>query len=690
MSESVNPAITDWTGPFGLPDFGAIAPADFEPAFAAAMGDHNAEIAAIRDNAAAPDFANTIEALERAGERLDRVASIFFTLAASDTSAELQAIERRLSPQLAAHGQAILTDAALWARVKAVTAEGLGPEAARVTELAQRRFRRAGADLDAAGRARMREIGTRLAELGTAFAQAVLKDEQDWSLALGEDDMAGLPDFLVAAARAEAAARGADAAGVITLSRSSVEPFLALSDRRDLREAAWRAWTGRGESGSEGGAGGTWPIIAETLALRDEKAKLLGFESFADFRLAEEMAKTPDRVRGLLMQVWRPARAKAEADRAALEALAQEAGMNDPVEAWDWRYLAEKQRKKLHDLDEAALKPYLALDNVIAAAFDVAGRLFGLEFREVEGLPLPHRDARAWEVTRGGAHVGLFVGDYFARSSKRSGAWASALRRQQKLTEPHRPIILNTCNFAKGAPTLLSFDDARTLFHEFGHALHGLLSDVTYPSISGTAVARDFVELPSQLYEHWLAVPEVLAKHARHVETGAPMPEALVARLKAAETFGQGFATVEYLGSALVDLEMHGPRAAAAAADPAAFEAAVLAEIGMPREIAMRHRSPHFLHVFAGSGYASGYYSYMWSEVMDADAFRAFEETGDVFDRATAAKLEAHVLSAGGRAEPEAAYLGFRGAMPGPEALLEGRGLADAGTGAGADAGAAG
>ncbi len=664
-----------WDGPFGLPPFDRIRVGEFEPAFEAAMAEHRAEVRAIAEADGAPSFETTVAALERAGAALERVASVFFTLAASDTTPEIQAIERRVSPKLAEHRQAILTDAALWARLRPVIAEmdRLEPEAARVTELARRRFVRAGADLGAAGRARMREIQMRLAELGTAFAQTVLKDEQDWAMALGPEDLAGLPAAVVAAAEAEGRARGAGAP-VITTSRSSVEPFLTYSDRRDLREAAWRAWTGRGDTV---GDAATWPIVAETLALRAEKARLLGFESFAEMRLSEEMAKTPEAVRGLLMRVWAPATEKAAAERAGLAALAAELGLNGPVEPWDWRWLAEKERKRLHDLDAAETKPYLALDSVIAAAFDVAGRLFGLEFREVEGLALHNPEVRAWEVTRGGAHLGLFLGDYHARGSKRSGAWASALRRQQKLREPGRPVILNTCNFAKGDPTLLSWDDARTLFHEFGHALHGLLSDVTYPSISGTSVALDFVELPSQLFEHWLSVPEILRTHARHVETGAPMPEDLVARIRAAETYGQGFQTVEYLASALVDMEMHGGRAAEAAADPAGFERAVLAEIGMPREIAMRHRVPHFLHVFAGEGYAAGYYSYMWSEVMDADAFRAFEEAGDVFDAETARKLEAHVLAAGGREEPEAAYTAFRGRMPGPEALLEGRGLAE-------------
>jgi peptidyl-dipeptidase Dcp len=666
-----NPLLEPFDGPYGLPPFDRIRPEHFAPAFEAAMEEHRAETEAIATEAAPPDFANTIEALERAGERLTRVGSVFFTLAGGDATEEIQAIQREVLPKLARHRTAILLDPRLWARVKAVAgdAEALAAEEARVTELARRRFVRAGADLDAAGRARMGEIQSRLAEIGTAFAQAVLRDEQGWTLALGEDDLAGLPEFLASQARAEAGARGMEGA-VITLSRSSVEPFLAFCERRDLREAAWRAWTARGEAEN-------WPRIEETLRLRAEKAALLGHGSFAEFKLETEMAKTPAAVRELMMRVWEPARARAGAERDALQALAAEEGANITLEPWDWRFYAEKLRKRLHDLDEAETKPYLALDNVIAAAFDVAERLFGLEFRKVEGLALPHADARAWEVTRNGRHIGLFVGDYFARPTKRSGAWASPLRVQQKLRAPKRPIILNTANFAKGDPTLLSFDDARTLFHEFGHALHGLLSDVRYPSISGTAVARDFVELPSQLFEHWLAVPEILQRHARHYRTGEPMPIALVEKIRAAETFNQGFQTVEYLGSAFVDLAMH-EMAPDGMLDGRTVETRVLEEIGMPREIPMRHRSPHFLHVFAGDGYSAGYYSYMWSEVMDADAFRAFEEAGDVFSGEVAARLERHVLGAGGRQEPEDAYIAFRGRLPGVQPLLEGRGLADA------------
>ncbi len=459
------------------------------------------------------------------------------------------------------------------------------------------------------------------------------------------------------------------------LARSSVEPFLQSSARRDLREKAFLAWIARGDGG---GATDNKAIIAETVRLRAERARLLGYPCFARYRLEDAMAKTPEAVRALLERVWKPARDRAMADRDALQAIAQAEGGNFTLAPWDWRYYAEKLRKARFDIDAAEIAPYLALDKMIEAAFDTAGRLFGLAFRERHDVPVWHPDVRVWEVTGPGAKfLGLFFGDYFARSSKRSGAWMTTLRTQEKLGGDIRPLVINVMNFAKagaGEPTLLSFDDARTLFHEFGHGLHGLLSDVTYPMISCTRVATDFVELPSQLYEHWLERPEVLRRFATHYRTGEPMPEELLKRLIAARTFNQGFATVEYLASALVDLEFH-LLAAPDGLDPAAFEADVLRKIGMPAEIVMRHRSPHFQHVFSGGGYASGYYSYMWSEVLDADAFEAFEDSGDVFDPATAARLRDDILAAGGSRDPGDAYTAFRGRLPTPDALLRKRGF---------------
>ena len=660
-----NPFLTDWDGPFGLPPFETIEIDHFRPAFEAGIAAHKAEIEAIATDSNAPDFDNTIKAMELAGAVLDKVSAVFFNLSSSHTNEALQEIEREMSPILSRHHSAVMLDQRLAGRVFALSPEGLTAEQARVLKLYVEMFERAGARLGEDARARMTEIKARLSELGTAFSQNVLKDEADWVMELGEGDLDGLPEFLIATAKAEA--EGRDLPGyAITLSRSSIEPFLTFSTRRDLRETAWKAWLARGEATN-------WPLIDETVALRVERAQLLGFETFAAFKLDNQMAKTPEAVRDLLMAVWEPARARAHQEADALQALAAEEGANIQIEGWDWRHYAEKLRKQRFDLDEAETKPYLTLDAMIEAAFAVANRLFGLSFEPV-AAHLHHPDARAWEVTKDGQHIALFIGDYFARPSKRSGAWMSAYRGQQKLIEPERPIILNTCNFAKGEPTLLTYDDARTLFHEFGHALHGMMSDVTYRMISGTNVARDFVELPSQLYEHWLSVPEVLASYAKHYQTGAPMPDALIQKIKAAETFNQGFGTVEYTASALVDLEMHVLQSAEGF-DGRAFEDRVLEQIGLPRAIPMRHRTPQFQHVFAGDGYSAGYYSYMWSEVMDADAFKAFEETGDAFDPATAARLAEHVYAAGGRQAPDEAYIAFRGQLPGVDALLEGRGL---------------
>jgi peptidyl-dipeptidase Dcp len=687
-SQGANPLLDAWNGPADTPPFAAISPADFKPAFETAMAAQLAEIEAIAGETAAPSFANTIAALERSGRAFSNVSAVFHCLAGAHTNPDIQALEREMSPRLAAHRNRIQLHPGLYSRIKALWkgrgALGLSPEEMRVLERYELAFRRAGAGLDPTAKARVAEIGERLASLGTAFSQNVLADEQSYALVLEtEDDLAGLSPAQITAAEEAAQERGHPGKYAITLARSSVEPFLTSSTRRDLREKAWHAWIARGDGG---GATDNKANIAETVRLRAERARLLGYSNFARYRLDDSMAKTPEAVRALLERVWSPARATAMADRDALQALAQAEGGNFALAPWDWRFYAEKLRKARFDVDQGEIAPYLSLDGMIAAAFDTAGRLFGLSFHEKHDIPVWHPDVRVWEV-RGtdGRHVGLFFGDYFARSSKRGGAWMTTLRVQEKLAGDIRPLVINVMNFAKaggGAPTLLSFDDARTLFHEFGHGLHGLLSDVTYPVIACTRVATDFVELPSQLYEHWLEEPQVLRRFARHYETGAPMPEDLIARVLAARRFNQGFATVEYLASALVDLEYHLLEGAQAADptgfDPAAFEADVLAKIGMPGEIAMRHRSPHFQHVFSGGGYAAGYYSYMWSEVLDADAFEAFKEAGDAFDPATAARLRDDILAAGGSRDPEDAYTAFRGRLPTPDALLRKRGFADA------------
>ncbi|RVC73528.1 peptidase M3, partial [Mesorhizobium sp. M4A.F.Ca.ET.022.05.2.1] len=486
--------------------------------------------------------------------------------------------------------------------------------------------------------------------------------------------LAGLPDFLKSAMAEAAEMRGQKGRFAVTLSRSIYEPFSTFSERRDLREIAFRAFTMRGQNG---GATDNTEVVRDMLKLRAEKAKLLGYNSFAALKLDDTMAKTPKAVHALLDPVWEKALEKAAFDQKELERLATEAGSNEKFAAWDWRFYQEKLRAEKFAFDEAELKPYLQLERVIDACFDVATRLFGISFEEKQGIAAWHPDARVFVVKNGdGSERGLFLADYFARPSKRSGAWMSALKSGYKLGHGSRPVIYNIMNFAKppaGEAALLSVDEAKTLFHEFGHALHGILTDVTWPSVSGTSVSRDFVELPSQLYEHWLTVPAVLEKHALHVKTGKPMPKDLLNKMLAARTFGAGFATVEFTASALIDMAYHARPDALQ--EPLRFEAETLDKLDMPDSIAMRHRTPHFGHVFAGDGYSAGYYSYMWSEVLDADAFAAFEEAGDPFNPALAERLKQNIYAAGGSKDPEELYMAFRGKMPSPEAMMAKRGL---------------
>jgi peptidyl-dipeptidase Dcp len=674
-----NPLLAAWPGPDQAPPFGHISPAHFRPAFERAMDEQRATLARVAADQAAPSFDNTVAAMERSGRALARVESVFSLLAGADADDAIMAIEREVAPLLAAHRNAVFTDSGLFRRVDALHARGadlaLTAEQQRVLERYHLTFRRAGAGLDAVGKQRLAEIVQRLAALGAAFGQNVLADEQGYALPLAPEDLAGLPEFVRASAKRAAEERGLAAGHAVTLGRSHVEPFLQFSARRDLREKLFAAWIARGDGGAHDNNG----LIAEMIALRAEQARLLGYASFADYVLADAMAKTPNGARRLLDTVWAAARPRALAERDALQALVHQEGGNFRLAPWDWRYYAEKLRKARHDLDEADLKPYLALDNIIAAAFHTAERLFGLTFVPRSDVPVWRPEVRVWEVRNAEGYVGLFFGDYFSRPTKRSGAWMTTLRDREKLTGDVRPLVINVMNFAKaadGEPALLSFDDARTLFHEFGHALHALLSDVTYPMIAGTNVPGDFVELPSQLYEHWLATPEILQRFARHHCTGAPMPEDLMARLIASRSFNQGFMTTEFLASAFVDLDFHDGRTAA---DAGAVEAATRAHMAMPEEIVLRHRPPHFQHVFAGEGgYAAGYYSYLWSEVLDADAFSAFEATGDVFDPALARRLRDYVYAAGNSRDAAEAYRAFRGALPGPRALLRKRGLLEA------------
>ena len=681
-TEQKNPLLEPWTGPFEAPPFDRIEAALFRPAFDAALKQAREEIAAIAADPEPATFENTIAALERSGRKLSNVSAVFFNLARTDGTPESEAIEREVAPLLARHRNEIFLNERLYQRVDALQSRreelGLSAEQKRVLERYHVAFTRAGGGLADEAKRRLAEIAERLATLEAQFGQNVLHDEKSFLLVLDSPhDLEGLPDWFVASAARTAADRGLKGKHAITLSRSSVEPFLQFSARRDLREKAFAAWAARGE---HEGAADNRGIMNEIVRLRAERAKLMGYESFARFRLADAMAKTPEAARALLQSVWAPALARAVEDEAALQELAAEEGGNFGIEPWDWRYYAEKLRKRRFDIDEDEIKPYFQLDKMIEAAFFVAGQLFGLAFVERFDAPLYRPEVRSWMVLGpDGAPIALFLGDYFARPSKRSGAWSSAFRKQEKLDGPVLPIIVNVLNLAKppeGEPPLLAFEEARTLFHEFGHALHAMLSNVTYPLLAGTNVATDFVEFPSQIYERWLERPEVLRRFARHCDTGAPMPEALIERLLSTQTFNQGFATVEYAASALVDLGLHA--APEPPPDVAAFEKRELEKLRAPEAVPPRHRAAHFQHIF-GPGYAAAYYSYLWSEVLDADGFAAFEERGDVFDPDLAGRLREFVYSAGNLRDPEAAYAAFRGRPPQPDALLMKRGLAGGG-----------
>ena len=682
---AANPLLQPWTAPFDLPPFDRIEAGHFEPAFAEAMRQHREQIDAIAGQEAEPDFENTLAAFDRCGGMLGRISTVFSSLTASATSTDLQAVQRRLAGPLAAHDSAICMDPRLFARIDALHARretlGLSAEQRRLLERVHLDFVRAGARLVGAAQQRYAAIMSELAELTTRFAQNVLHDENHFLLRLdGEADLAGLPGFLRAAAGQAAQERGHPGGHVITLSRSLVVPFLTFSARRDLREVAWRAWTSRGE---HAGDHDNREIVRAILRLRREQAGLHGHDSYADFALTDTMAGRRSAVQGLLDEVWPRALSAVAREREALEQALREGGAEHALEAWDWRYWAEKVRVARYAVDDAEVKPYFRLEAMVAAAFDCAQRLFGLQFTPRPDLLAYHPDVKAYEVgDASGRCVGLFLQDNFARSSKRSGAWMSRLRWQHRNADAAGqvalPVILNNNNFAKGAPgepTLLSLDDARTLFHEFGHGLHGLLSDVTYQRLSGTQVLRDFVELPSQLFEHWLMVPEVLQRHARHWQTGEPIPEALVARLEAARRFNQGYETVRYAASAMVDMAAHALSDKEPPADLCAFEAGLLASLGHPPEVGLNHRLVHFQHLFSGSSYAAGYYVYLWAEVLDADGFDAFTEAGDPFDPRTAADLRRYIYGSGNTLEPGSAYAAFRGRSPTVVPLLRKRGL---------------
>ena len=676
-----NPLLAGWKGAFGgTPLFDLVKVADFKPALESGMAERLSEVERIAKNPAAPTFENTIAAMERTGRTLDRVQAVYGVWSSAMNNAEFQLVEREMSPKLAAFSDKITQNEALFRRIEAVynspAKSRLTSEQQRLTWLYHTNFVRAGARLKPDAKTRLSQINQQLAGLFTRFSQNQLADESERFLVLkSEAELAGLPQSLRDAAAEEATAKKMPGAWMVTNTRSSVDPFLTYSDRRELREKAWKMFVNRGDNGD---AHDNNAIITEILQLRAERAKLLGYPTHAHWRLDDKMAKTPERTMELMEAVWKPAVARVREEVADMQALAKKEGADIKIEPWDYRYYAEKVRKDRYDLDQNEVKQYLQLDKLREGMFWVAGELFNFNFTPVTNVAVYHPDVRVWEVKNKttGKHIGLWYFDPFAREGKSSGAWMNAYRNQERVDGSITTIVSNNSNFVKGKPgepVLISWDDATTLFHEFGHALHGLSSNVTYPSLSGTSVATDYVEFPSQILERWISTPEVLQKFAVHYQTGKLIPQNLVDRIERASAFNQGFATVEYLSSALVDMKMH--LAGAQKIDPDAFERNTLAELGMPSELVMRHRTPQFGHVFSGDGYSAGYYSYIWSDVISADAYDAFVEAGSPYDKAVAERLRKYVFSVGNTIDPADAYRAFRGRDPKIEALMRKRGF---------------
>jgi peptidyl-dipeptidase Dcp len=674
-----NPLLPKWTGPYGgLPPFDRVKVEHFKPALEAAMAEHLEEVERIAADPAPPTFENTLAALERSGRTLDRVGAVYNVFSSTVRTPEFQEVEMEMSPRLAAHRDKIVQNARLFERIAAVYE---GPERAKLDTEQQRLvwdkytdFVRTGARLDAGAKKKLGDINQRLATLYTQFSQNVLADEGRYVLVEREADLDGLPEAQVASAAAEAAARGHEGRWAILNTRSSVEPFLSYAANRALREKVWREFVQRGDNGDKND---NKAVIGEIVRLRHERAKLLGYPTHAHWRLEKSMARSPERALELMQALWKPALARAKEEIADMQALADKLGHGIAIEPWDYRFYAEKVRAERYQIDNDEVAPYLQLDKLREGMFWVAGELLGLAFEEVRGVPVVHPDIRVWDVSRGGKHVGLFYFDPYARPHKESGAWMNAYRDQQRFDGEVTTLVSNNCNYMKpapGKPVLVSWDDAVTLFHEFGHGLHGLASDVRYPSLAGTNVDRDYVEFPSQLLESWLPTREVLNRFARHCRTGEPMPEALVKKIEAASKFNKGFDNVEYLSSALLDMRLH--LEPGRASDIDAFEREALAAIGMPREIVMRHRLPHFGHLFSGDSYSAGYYSYLWADTLSADAFEAFTEAAGPYDKKVASRLLENVFAAGNTRDPEEGYRAFRGRDAGIEALMRKRGFA--------------
>jgi peptidyl-dipeptidase Dcp len=677
-----NPLLAKWEGPYGgVPPVDQVKFADFKPALEAAMAENLAEVDRIANSTDAPTFENTIVELEKSGAALDRVSTIYYIWGANMASPEYQVVQREMAPKLSAMSDKITQNAPLFKRIEAVynspDKKNLTPEQQRLSWLYYTNFVRAGARLNPEQKARLSAINQELAKLFTTFGQSLLSEENDqWVVLKDEADLAGLSQSLKDSAAAAAETKKVEgAAGIIMNTRSSVDPFLTYSDRRDLREKVWKMFVNRGDNGDKNDTNAT---IAQILQLRAERAKLLGFPTHAHWRLENAMAKTPERAMELMEAVWPAAIARVAEEVADMQALANKEGAKITIEPWDYRYYAEKVRKAKYDLDQNEVKQYLQLDKIREAMFWVAGELFNFSFTPVTNVPVFHPDVTVWEVKNKvtGKHVGLWYFDPYARDGKRSGAWMNSYRDQKRIDGDITTIVSNNSNFVKGKegePVLISWDDATTMFHEFGHALHGLSSNVTYPTLSGTSVSRDYVEFPSQLLEHWLSTPEVLQKFAVHYQTGKPIPQALVDKIEKASTFNEGFDTTEYLASALVDMKLH--LAGDQKIDPDKFERETLAALKMPKEIVMRHRTPQFGHAFSSDGYSAGYYSYLWSDVITADAFGAFVEGKGPYDKAVGAKLVKNIFSVGNTIDPADAYRMFRGRDPKVEALMKKRGF---------------
>lgn len=678
---SYGPMLDDWTGAHGgYPPFDKVTVAGMKPAILKGMDLQRAEVSAIAGSKVPPTFENTLGALEDSGRPLARVSRLFGIWTSTLDDAEMRKVESEMTPVFAAFGDELVQNEPLFRRIKAVyethASKGLTAEQQRLTDVQYTYFARQGAALDKNGKERLRAINQNLAKAFTTFSQNQLHDEETYSIAFeSETDLAGLPESLKSAAASIAEAHGRKGQWVIANTRSSAEPFLTYSTRRDLREKVFRMWTRRGEMDD---AHNNKPVIATILKLRAERARLLGFPTHAHWILDDNMAKTPDNAMGLMMKVWKAAVGRVQEDVASMQKIADQEGATFKLEAWDYRFYAEKLRKQQYDLDDNEVKEYLQLDRIREGMFWAAGQVYGLQFSKVEGLPVAHAEITVYEVSRDGKRMGLWYFDPYARDGKNSGAWMNEYRTQERFRKETTPIVSNNANFVKtkpGEPVLISWDDASTMFHEFGHALHGLQSNVTYPSLAGTAVKRDFVEFPSQVNERWLPTTEVLSRFALHFKTGKAMPAALVEKIRKAHTFNQGFITVEYLAAAIYDMRVHLAATADKDIDAGEFENFTMAEIGMPKEIVMRHRPTAFGHIFSGDGYSAGYYVYIWADTMSADAVEAFKEAGGMYDRKTCDRFRDAIFRVGNSVPPEVAFRNFRGRDVDTRALMRDRGF---------------